>query len=49
MVFSPSGDKIKEYTLDRDADPDSVKFLVHPGGRSLVVLAGGSVQWVTLP
>jgi V8-like Glu-specific endopeptidase/tetratricopeptide (TPR) repeat protein len=49
MVFSPSGDKIKEYTLDKDADPDSVKFLVHPSGRSLVVLAGGSVQWVTLP
>jgi tetratricopeptide (TPR) repeat protein/V8-like Glu-specific endopeptidase len=49
IVFSPGGEKIKDYILNRDADPDTVKFLVHPTGRSLVVLAGGSVQWVTLP
>ena len=49
IVFSPSGDKIKDYSLTKDKTPATVKFLVHPDGRSLLVLVGGTLQWVTLP
>jgi hypothetical protein len=49
IVFSPAGDKIKDYTLVKDKNTDNIKFLVHPDGRSLLVLVGGSLQWVTLP
>jgi tetratricopeptide (TPR) repeat protein len=49
IVYSPSGEKIKDYTLVKDKNSDNIKFLVHPDGRSLMVLVGGTLQWVTLP
>jgi hypothetical protein len=49
IVFSPTGDKIKDYTLVKGKDSSNIKFLVHPDGRSLLVLISGTLQWVTLP
>jgi hypothetical protein len=49
MVFSPTGDKIKEYVLSKDKNTDIIKFVVHPSGRSLLVLTGTTLQLVTLP
>jgi hypothetical protein len=49
IVFSPDGTKIKDYMLAKTKDAEALKFLVHPSGHSLMLLAGGSLQWVTLP
>jgi hypothetical protein len=49
IVYSPAGDKIKDYVFNRDKDATSQKFLVHPTGRCLMILTGGKLDWVTLP
>jgi hypothetical protein len=49
IVYSPSGDKIKDYVFNKDKDATTEKFLVHPSGRSLMILTGGGLEWVTLP
>jgi len=49
MVYSPAGDKIKDYVFNKDQNAVSQKFLVHPSGRSLMILTGGKLDWVMLP
>jgi tetratricopeptide (TPR) repeat protein len=49
IVYSPTGDKIKDYVFNKDKDATAQKFLVHPSGRSLMILTGGKLDWVTLP
>ena len=47
IVFAPTGERVKDYVLSPNAVTQ--KFLVHPLGRRLFVLAGGKLLWVTLP
>ena len=47
IVFTPTGERVKDYVLTPNATTQ--RFLVHPDGRRLFVLAGGKLLWVTLP
>ena len=49
VVFTPAGAKVKDYTLIDGKASTTQKLLVSPTGRSLFVLAGAKMFWVTLP